>query len=65
MLTRLDIARADQPFAAARGAEMGRFNMGSTVILLFPKDRIAWNREFVPGRTVRMGETLGHRLDDL
>ena len=46
----------------ARGAEMGRFNMGSTVILLFPPGRIEWNPEFVSGRIVRMGETLGRRL---
>jgi phosphatidylserine decarboxylase len=41
---------------------MGRFNMGSTVILLFPPGRIAWNTEFVSGRIVRMGETLGRLL---
>jgi phosphatidylserine decarboxylase len=40
---------------------MGRFNMGSTVILLFPENSIEWSPSFVPGRIVRMGETLGHR----
>jgi len=58
-LTRLD-APAEADAHLARGAEMGRFNMGSTVILLFPRGRITWNPEFVSGRTVRMGETLGH-----
>jgi phosphatidylserine decarboxylase len=48
-------------YVAARGDEMGRFNMGSTVILLFPRDTIEWNPEFVSGRTVRMGEVLGYR----
>jgi len=48
-------------FSAARGAEMGRFNMGSTVILLFPRGSIEWSPEFKSGRTVRMGETLGYR----
>lgn len=60
-LARLDIERAGQPFAAARGEEMGRFNMGSTVILLFPKDTIEWAPHLVSGRPVRMGETIGHR----
>jgi len=48
-------------YVAERGDEMGRFNMGSTVILLFPRDTIEWNPEFVSGRTVRMGEVLGYR----
>ena len=48
-------------YVAARGDEMGRFNMGSTVILLFPRDTMEWNPEFVSGRTVRMGEVLGYR----
>lgn len=60
-LARLDIERAGQHFAAARGEEMGRFNMGSTVILLFPKDTIEWAPHLVSGRPVRMGETIGHR----
>ncbi len=50
-----------KPLVAERGDEMGRFNMGSTVILLFPKGSIDWNPQFVSGRTVRMGEVLGHR----
>jgi phosphatidylserine decarboxylase len=61
VLTRLDVERGGQPYAAARGEEMGRFNMGSTVILLFPENSIEWSPSFVPGRIVRMGETLGHR----
>jgi phosphatidylserine decarboxylase len=48
-------------YVAERGDEMGRFNMGSTVILLFPRDTMEWNPEFVSGRTVRMGEVLGYR----
>ena len=41
-----------------RGAEMGRFNMGSTVILLFAKDRIRWESTYTPGVPVRMGRKL-------
>jgi phosphatidylserine decarboxylase len=42
-----------------RGAELGRFNMGSTVILLFGKDRITWAPDLLPGVAVRMGQLLG------
>ena len=43
----------------ARGAEMGRFNMGSTVILLFSKNALQWNPELVPDSPVEMGLALG------
>lgn len=42
-----------------QGAEMGRFNMGSTVILLFAKDAIRWADGLAEGQKVRMGESLG------
>ena len=61
VLTRLDVERGGKAFSAARGEELGRFNMGSTVILLFPENSIEWNPSFVPGRVVRMGETLGRQ----
>jgi len=61
-LTRLDTARDGKPFAAGRGEEMGRFNMGSTAILLFPKDTIEWASHLATGRIVRMGETIGRRI---
>lgn len=41
-----------------RGAEMGRFNMGSTVILLTSGRRLLWEETLAPGRIVRMGEKL-------
>lgn len=40
------------------GAEIGRFNMGSTVILLFPRNAIAWRDDLVEGVSVRIGERL-------
>lgn len=61
-LTRLQSGDASGPYRAARGEEMGRFNMGSTVILLYPRDAIAWHSHLVSGRSVRMGESLGRRL---
>jgi phosphatidylserine decarboxylase len=45
----------------AKGAEMGRFNMGSTVILLFARDRIRWEAR-QSGDAVRMGEKLASLL---
>lgn len=44
-----------------KGEEMGRFNMGSTVILLFPKGRMRWNQALRPGDSVQMGQLLGQR----
>jgi phosphatidylserine decarboxylase len=42
-----------------RGAEMGRFNMGSTVIVLFARDAVRWDPAIQPGAGVRMGQPLG------
>ncbi len=42
-----------------RGAEMGRFNLGSTVILLFEPDRVRLDETLVPGSKVRLGQRLG------
>jgi phosphatidylserine decarboxylase len=50
------------PLHIARGAEMGRFNMGSTVILLFPHASVALADDLRVGRVVRMGEAIGQRL---
>ena len=41
-----------------KGAEMGRFNMGSTVILLLPPGRSEWLSTLAPGATIRMGQAL-------
>jgi len=41
------------------GAEMGRFNMGSTIIVLFGKDSVQWLPELTAGQAVKMGEMIG------
>lgn len=46
----------------ARGAELGRFNMGSTVILLFGPGRVAWDAAIEPGAVTRMGALMGRAL---
>jgi phosphatidylserine decarboxylase len=43
----------------ARGAEIGRFNMGSTVVLLFAADRVTLEQQLRHGTTMRMGQELG------
>ena len=45
-----------------KGAEMGRFNMGSTIIVLFAKDKTAWSPELQAGQPVRLGEMIGRCL---
>jgi phosphatidylserine decarboxylase len=42
-----------------KGEEMGRFNMGSTVILLFPRDSIEWSSTLGSGMPVEVGQPLG------
>ncbi len=42
-----------------RGQEMGRFNMGSTVILLTGPEVLNWSKQLKPGEPVRMGQPLG------
>ena len=41
-----------------KGEEMGRFLLGSTVVLLFPKGPFQFNTEWAPARPVRLGETM-------
>jgi len=42
----------------AKGDEMGRFNMGSTVILVFPRDVLQWQAALGPGSVIRVGQSL-------
>jgi phosphatidylserine decarboxylase len=48
-----------QAVTLAKGAELGRFNMGSTVILLFQAGRVRWHADTRAGATVRLGQSLG------
>jgi phosphatidylserine decarboxylase len=52
----------DDGLAFERGEEIARFNMGSTVILLFGPGRVAWSPELVPEAAVRMGAAIGNIL---
>jgi phosphatidylserine decarboxylase len=46
----------------SKGAELGRFNMGSTVILLFAAGRIAWSEQLRAACSVSMGQAIGSML---
>lgn len=56
-ITHRDYA-ADGP-SLAQGEEMGRFNMGSTVILLVQRN-VSWIEQLSAGQALRMGELIGH-----
>jgi phosphatidylserine decarboxylase len=45
-----------------KGEEMGRFNMGSTVILLFGNNTVEWLEGLSAGTAVKMGEAIGTTL---
>jgi phosphatidylserine decarboxylase len=47
-----------------RGQEMGRFNMGSTVILLFGKDAVELATELQPDTKLLMGQQIGSVTSD-
>jgi len=40
------------------GQELGRFNMGSTVIVLFERGKIEWQKELLADSPVVMGQTI-------
>ena len=44
-----------------KGQEMGRFLLGSTVVMLFPKDSISFNPEWQPTKAIRLGEAMGNK----
>jgi phosphatidylserine decarboxylase len=41
-----------------QGDEMGRFLLGSTVVLLLPPGPLRWNPAWAPGGAVRLGEAM-------
>ena len=48
----------DEPVLLKRGDEMGRFLLGSTVVLLFPAGPLRFNAGWAPGRSIRLGEAM-------
>lgn len=49
---------AVEPPSFVKGAEMGRFRLGSTVVALLPKDTVKWRQGFEAGMRMEMGKTI-------
>ena len=48
----------DQKIELNAGDELGRFMLGSTVVMLFPRGPLTFTNDWVPGRAVRFGEAM-------
>jgi len=53
----------DHEIVLKKGEEMGRFLLGSTVVMLFPRSTLAFNPDWTPARAIRMGEAMGSAAD--
>ena len=48
----------DRQVLLKKGEEMGRFLLGSTVVMLFPRDTLRFNPTWTATRAIRMGEAM-------
>ena len=48
----------DRAIELAQGAEMGRFLLGSTVVMLWPRETLRFHPDWAPARPIRMGEAM-------
>lgn len=60
-IRRWDYTQNQPPIELQAGEEMGRFLLGSTVVLLFPNDTLRFAPDWAPSRPVRLGEAMGQR----
>lgn len=51
----------DKEITLNKGEEMGRFLLGSTVVMLFPQDTLRFNPEWSHARAVCLGEAMGSK----
>jgi phosphatidylserine decarboxylase len=51
----------DRDIVLRKGEEMGRFLLGSTIVMLFRQGAIAFNEDWAPQGKVRLGELMGSR----
>lgn len=54
---------AAEPIVLEKGAELGRFSLGSTAIVLFGEQQCHWLSSLKAGSDIRMGEALGEGHD--
>lgn len=61
LLPRIERTRYENDSAPRfkRGDEMGRFNLGSTIVLLFGTGAVSWDESIGPGTTLRLGQEMG------
>jgi len=45
-----------------QGEEMGRFLLGSTVVMLFPQGPLQFNTDWQPGKAIRLGEAMAQGI---
>ena len=50
----------DQNIVLKKGDELGRFLLGSTVVMLFPKDTMSFNPAWQPAGPVKLGEMMAN-----
>ena len=50
----------DRQVTLKQGDEMGRFMLGSTVVMLFPKAALQFNPAWVPAKPIRLGEAMAN-----
>ncbi len=50
---------ADKNITLKKGDEMGRFLLGSTVVMLWPKSALTFNAQWAPAGAIRLGEVMG------
>jgi phosphatidylserine decarboxylase len=51
---------SDKAIDLKQGEEMGRFLLGSTVVMLFPANTISFTHEWHPSKKIRLGEVMGN-----
>lgn len=54
--------QGNEAITLEKGKEMGRFNMGSTVILVFGPDAVEWAEGIETEQKVRLGQLLGNKI---
>jgi phosphatidylserine decarboxylase len=52
----------DKSVVFEQGDEMGRFLLGSTVVMLFPQGPLQFNSAWQPAKAIRLGEAMAQRV---